>query len=385
LAAATTLFALSFDSLWGNIRWGFHENAIAFFCTSWAMALLFVRERDTNEILRWVRRLAVLLLLLVSAGSKEILLLDIGLVLLCWAFLELKEKSFFSVVLAVLAFALFTKFVHFERLPHPADKNYFDRYYSYLGHNLKEFFQTLFGSPERIIEVIGARELFKYFRTVFLPWLFLPFLTAGLIWFRRRTVTKEFAKIGYLPWIIALIPSFASAALATFPPLRRANFHYVLELWPILAPLTVLTLAMFRSPYLIWGWALFSMVQMDHDPIADFREYRQEAIKMEWVRNKIQELPIEASVVAEDLAGTWIAGRKNVTRWPETVILPNQCPEFIIVRRSESGTLSELGVRSIMTRCESKRKEPKINSDLVVPTPMWRNSGWALYQVKIVK
>jgi hypothetical protein len=133
---------------------------------------------------------------------------------------------------------------------------------------------------------------------------------------------------------------------------------------------------------LIWIWALFSLLRLDHDPVADYREFVVESKKTGEIRAKMEKIPAEFAVVADDLAGPWIAGRRFVTRWPETTLLPQQCPDFILVRNSESGTLTERGVRTIMSRCESHRTEPKFNADLMAPSPLWRSGIWAGYQVK---
>ena len=60
LAAATLIFSLSFESLWGNLRWGFHENSIYFCSFSWAIAFL---------ILENIPPILLLLLFLVAAAS----------------------------------------------------------------------------------------------------------------------------------------------------------------------------------------------------------------------------------------------------------------------------------------------------------------------------
>jgi hypothetical protein len=331
-------------------------------------------------------------LLLVAAGSKEILLLDVGIALLCWWWIEFRQssKNFFIKLaitspLLIIMGILFWKFFQFEVIPHPADKNYFNRYYSYLGHNLGDFFLTLFRSPWKVPEAVGSKELWKYIGNVFLPWFCLPLAGFVLVRIRRRYASKEFVRIIHSPWIFVILPSFASAALATYPPLRNSNFHYILELWPILASLTILVLSLTRSSTLIWVWAVFSLLRMDHDPIGDFREFSKDSEQWTEVRAKIREIPNEGSLVADELAGTWVAGRQWITRWPDTTLIPNQCPQFILVRNSEFGTLTELGVRTILNRCESQQKEPKINADLMIPVPVWRsgpkNGAWSMYRV----
>jgi uncharacterized membrane protein len=318
LAAGATLFALSFDSLWGNLRWGFHENAIAFATLSWAYALIFSRRTERS----WLSQLGVLILFLLAAASKEIILLDVSLALCVWAALQWSRQRVFAIKLLVLALALIVSFVWFEKLPHPADKNYFDRYYSYLGHNLRDFSATLLLAPWVVVRQVGAMSLSRYFLTVFLPWLFLPLYL--LFRDRRQGV-----------WLLALTPSLASAALATYGPLRGSGFHYVLELWPVLAVLTIWGLAQLRSPRWAIAWALLALLAWDHDPWGEWREYWDATRAESQARVALSSLPAEASVSADELAGPWVAGRARVTRWPALAILGGHCPEWVAVRGDE--------------------------------------------------
>jgi hypothetical protein len=275
--------------------------------------------------------------------------------------------------LFVLAIGLFSIFIYFEKIVHPADKNYFNRYYSYLGNNLNEFFITLMRSPEIIVKTIGWSELLKYFWVVFSPWLFMPlFFRFGK---RSHYSTKPWL------WIVVILPSLASAALATYSPLRRPDFHYVLELWPVLACLTLLFLAKQRSTSLIWAWAFIGLLRMDYDPVGELRSYLKEQSKISTIRQKIQSIPSTQVVVADELAGPWIAGRQWVTRWPDTGILPSQCPHLVLVQHAERGTLIERGVQSLMTRCESGVSTPIRNADLKVPQALWREGSWSIYEV----
>jgi uncharacterized membrane protein len=390
LAAATVVFVLSFDSLWGNLRWGFHENALAFFGFSWAFALLFSREEEARYLKGSLRKAVAYLLFLVAACSKEILLLDVGSGFLVWGIIELIEaneshmedeldssRPYFCFLLWASALVLFWQFFAFETSPHPSDKNYFNRYYAYLGHDLFGFFVTLFTSPLSIVRAVGGAEIIKYLWTVFSPWLFLPFLVGV----NRRPPVFTWP----IGWLAIIIPSFLSAALATYPPLRGADFHYVLELWPVLATLTLVTLGRLRSSRLVWLWAGFMLLRMDHDPLSDVRENWRLATELGPVRAQFRSVPDGASVVADELAGPWVAGHPSVTRWPDVASLPDQCPDFIFVKYSDQGTLAELGVRSIISRCTSATREIKRNSDLVPPVPIWRLDDWSEYQVNTVR
>jgi uncharacterized membrane protein len=314
LPAAAVVFGLTFESLWGNLSWGFHENAIAFAALSWAFALIAAGGADRG------RKLAVLVLFVIAAGSKEILLVDVALALLAWAMMERKKDRFVAVFSVILAVAFLAAFVWFEKLPHPADKNYFDRYYAYLGHGLGDFFKTLLFSPWVVVQNVGARELARYFVAVFLPWLFLP------LWMARGS-----------SWLlVAILPSLASAALSTYPPLRGSSFHYVLELWPVLAVVTLLGFA--RMPTRAsrrWAiaWAGLALLAWDHDPVGAMREYGRGAVEMAPVRRALAEIPVEDGVLGDELAGPWIAGRLQAARWPAVDALASgRCPRWVVLR-----------------------------------------------------
>jgi hypothetical protein len=324
LPAAATAFALFFDSLWGNLRWGFHENAIAFAALSWAFAwLMSPGTAEQGRLARWLP----LALFCVAAGSKEILLVDVALALAAWSVIVSRRDRLFAIKLVLLAAALLAAFVWFEKMPHPADKNYFDRYYSYLGRGLGSFFKTLLLSPWVVVENVGARELLKYFLTVFMPWLFLP------LWLLFATMRERATSA---LWIAAILPSLASAALATYTPLRGNGFHYVLELWPALAGLTVVALARMPAPGARrWAiaWAGLAALAWSHDPIGALREYGRGAIEVGPVRRALSEIPSQDAVLADELAGPWVASRLQVARWPTVANLEGgRCPRWVVLR-----------------------------------------------------
>lgn len=314
LPAAAVLFGLVFDSLWGNLRWGFHDTAIAFAALSWAYAFLF----SGQALGKWKTAL-VFALFMVTAAAKEILLLDVAMALGLWGVQRKSARKRLWLTALCLVFV----FVWFEKIPHPAVKNYFDKYYSYLGHGLGGFAQTLLTHPWLVVQKVGARELGRYFLTVFLPWLFLP------LWLLKTDRKKGV-------WLVVLLPSLLSAAIATYPPLRRSGFHYVCELWPILAVLTIVQIAALSSETkqkkVAAAWALLALLAWDHDPIGLIREYGLEAWTQTGARTLLGDLPVKDSVVADELAGPWVANRLEVMRWPELETWNGQCPMWIVVR-----------------------------------------------------
>jgi hypothetical protein len=272
-------------------------------------------------------------------------------------------------------------FYRFETLPHPPDKNYFDRYYAYLGHGLSDFILSLLKNPFLVVSTVGQGELARYFWRVFSPWLFLPLLLPVIYYFRKKGLPGEIRHRLQTPWILAILPSFLSAALATYPPLRGVHFHYVLELWPILAVTTLIALVVWRSPGLVWGWAFFSLLSWGHDPVGDFRHYLKSAAIIAPLRSEILKIPADSAVTSDELTGTWLAGRAWATRWPDTRLLPDQCPDYIIVKFSENGTLTELSVQTLTSQCTSRSGLAIHNSDMIVPKPIWREGDWSIYRV----
>lgn len=380
LAAATSVFALGFESLWGNLQWGFHENTLAFTTLSWAFALGFSEWSNENR----AKRNSVLLILLgIAALSKEILLLDVSVLLLVWAFTAFKDQRksptrwrwHWITFLLGLGLSLVAGFIAFEKLAHPPDKNYFNRYYAYLGQNLSAFFFTLIHSPRLILETIGPRELTKYFFTVFSPWLFLP-LWAGAFFKLHRKASHPIAPtlspgltFGLL---FSILPSLLSAALATFPPLRRPEFHYVMELWPALACLTILSLGWIGSSRLIWIWALFSLLRWDHNPFCDLQDYWKQANEQFLVRTHLQSIDPKARVSADEITGTWVASREWVTRWPSTLLLPGDCPDHILIQVPEQESPSAKNLKAILSRCGGGHPPWK---------PTWSSGNWVDYKL----
>ncbi len=392
LSAATTVFVLCFGSLWGNLRWGFHENALAFSSLSWAFALLFADCGEAILLRGFNRKTIVFGLFLIAAASKEILLLDVALFLCCWAMTLFRYEvnsqavnrrhGLKPIVLGVLAAFLVGFFIYFENSAHPVDKNYFNRYYAYLGQDLKGFVRTLSHSPGVVIQAVGAKELAKYFLTVFSPWLFLPLWP---LWLFPRFHNQLREQGDSLPaskiWMIGLLPSFASAALATYPPLRNENFHYVLELWPLLACLTIILLGQIRSDRLIWIWVFFIFLKMDQNPLGDLRDFRKESKDVAPVRALLQKISPDSKLVADELAGPWVSGRLSVTRWPETSWLPAQCPDFIVTRYPEGNLEVPSQIQSLILRCQINhaQREKFINKE--IPTPFWRIGVWSGYRL----
>lgn len=372
LGAAVCVFVLSFESLWKNLGWGFHENAIAFCASSWAFVLFFWSDIPV----RFSRRAAAIVsLVLVTALSKEILLLNMALVFGCWAFWgsrkggsKLSSPLFSGLIGASIA--LLVAFVLFEKMDHPADKNYFLRYYSYLGRDLPEFVRTLLLSPWVVVEQIGFLELLRYFWNVFSPWLFIPLWGPVVVWRLNLGPSRRQGIFWSAAMLFAALPSLASAALSTYFALRRPDYHYVLELWPALAVATIVLLSRIGSRKLIWAWALVSLLRWDYDPIHAIREFSSQARSVSALREVLQGVPAQASVMADDLAGPWIAGRRQVTRFPDRFFLPGACPDVFVVEEhlQLARATGPASPGSELLSCPAFRK-----------APFFRSGAWAIY------
>ena len=362
-AACTLVFGLGFDSLWGNLRWGFHENSVAFLSFSWALAL-FLSEVELPPGVRRLRSLITLLLVLVAAGSKETLLLSMGFFLFYWGMtrerklngrVQLKNILEHPVTgfLFGLSVFLFGTFVFFEKLPHPADKNYFARYYAYLGPSLTGLIKTILFTPihafHEFSKAIGFKELYLYFKTLFLPYLGIPLLAfLGSDW--------------ALFWVV--VPAILSAALSSYAPLRGSGFHYVLEIWPVFTALTLIGLSKLKSDYphkAALFWAFLSILALDQDPWNQVFEYTRGAPELNDLRAEILKIPPLASVAADELTGPFLAGRPNVTRWPDLSSFENHCPQWLVLRAAPAtGILPSLCILS---------------------PPIYPGAGWVIYQV----
>jgi uncharacterized membrane protein len=352
LAAATTLVVVFFDSLWANFTWGFHESAIAFVALSWALALLLTRKGS-----RWL----VLLLILIAAGSKEILLVDCALVLAAWACTG-ELGSGFRALLAFLSVALIGVFLGFESIHHPADKNYFIRYYSYLGSSLGECLRHLPVLPGLVFENVGASALSRYVLDLLMPWLALPLLWWIWLWKRPSAQDSRFAVL----LLLSMAPSFYSAALATYPPLRNPGFHYVLELWPVLAALTILALARIGNKKWVWAWALVNLLWFAQDPWGQFREYSAEAHSRSAIRQRLAEIPVSESVAADEMAGSWVAGRLKVTRWADLSAFEGGCPDWVIT----VGVAPDPNLAAVAKNCGRG-----------IPQAVWSAENWTAYRM----
>jgi hypothetical protein len=54
--------------------------------------------------------------------------------------------------------------------------------------------------------------------------------------------------------------------------------------------------------------------------------------------------------MADEFAGVWVSGRRWVTRWPDTRLLPSGCPDYVLIEDPSHQRDQE--VRDLFIRCE---------------------------------
>lgn len=300
LSKTVLLVGILFESHWANLTWGFHENAIAYASFSWMVYFALGRTGFHRSGL--FNLIGTLLCLLIGTQSKENLLLTgaIAAVILLW-----KSQRIFGIGIALL---LGLEFFWFQKLPHPEGKNYFIRYYGYLGSNFTEMVTSLATRPWSAIQTVGLGNMLGYGWAVLFPFLLgLPF------------VSKKGRK---LLWIV--IPSFASALLSTYAPLRETGFHYITELWPWLMMATLFGLghiAMSKSSGVAKRWCVLWILMaawgLRTEPVRTIFSDFALALERKDLKLAMDAIPYESRVLVDDQIGSWISGRPNVERWQD--------------------------------------------------------------------
>jgi uncharacterized membrane protein len=323
IAAGVLVFFASFESLWANFRWGFHDTALSFFVQSWAFAIWFGAGKT------WRMRALSAALLAVSAFSKEILLLDVGLFFALWGLgFFISNKKPFAVGAGLVSVFLFLGFVAFQSVSSPAKKNYFLRYYSYLGDNLGDFLQTALTRPWVIGQTVGWGALAGYVITLLGPFIAMPLLTKWT--YPSSAGAPEIQKVPARLWLLAVLPSVASGALSSWTPHRSAGFHHVFDIWPVVILLSVLFLANIPSKRWILAWTYLSLLTISQDPWGQMREYFNGTRLAGPAREMLARIPNDGWIMADDNVGPWLARRAEINRFPERELFPERCPDYLV-------------------------------------------------------
>lgn len=350
-AAAVTVFALSRDSLWGNLRWGFHENSLYFCFISWALVLLFLNHFQNN-----LRKWLIYFLMVLAALSKEILLVNVAFALFIWAIVTYRtnrDQKYFGALLFLSGCAMLSGFLYFEHIPHPADKNYFVRYYSYLGTDLKGFFSTLFLHPIKtftgIQNAIGTQAILK-----FIALILSPFVVPAIGWAVEKRKNLKSALIPspalsiYAVLLMIALPSVAAMGLSTHPYLRDSSKHYFLEIWPAFICIAILWLARFSNVKWTYAAAILGLITMNQDQIRDLQNYIHTAKIQTPARAQMLAISQNESILANDLAGPWVANHPRVAMWPEMDFFQNCCPRWILATKDQTDS----AIQKLSAQCK---------------------------------
>lgn len=359
IAAAVVVAGITFESLWGNLKWAFNMPSVGFCVVSWALALAYAHKG----------RAAPFILLIIAAATKETYLPAVAIISLGWAWTLLheskKQNGFtrYALLFTILAIACIGAFVIFESIPHPADKNYFSRYYAYLGMTLTEVSRSLVLHPlealRQIHEKIGIQNIFFYLIRIFLPWLGLPLFYVVSSW-RSRHLPYGPPPIVLL---LSILPAIVSQALSSYPALRESGFQYALELWPALAVLTVVALGTLKTRILPIAWALVMLFSLEQDPVGSWMEYASSTQETRNTRAFFNSIPKSASVTADTLTGTWLVGRERISLWPDFSALKGACPDWLVLTDAEA-------LNESAKNCFGED-----------PVPVWTAPGWRAYQL----
>jgi hypothetical protein len=96
-----------------------------------------------------------------------------------------------------------------------------------------------------------------------------------------------------------------------------------------------------------------ALLTYDFDPLAQLREYAPDWRQASDLRTVIASVPEQAPLMADELAGTWVASRPWVTRWPDQEQLPGGCPQFLLLQDLDEKKLSQ--AKTLGLRCNPGR------------------------------
>ena len=396
LAAATTVVALCSLSLWGNLRGGFHETSMGFLGLSWAyVLLLWPRLVDEETAHPWRRALAsgvrgsaLLLCLALSAGSRETVLPQVAFLMLVWGVrLGLQPRKIhwllrLTRVVGVLSLAgLIAAYSLTNAL---LDASQLQRY----GHLVEDFWANPLHPLEAWVSVgsrLGTEPMILFWMAILGPLAGLPLLRwiVPMVFWKR--LNADLRWLACLPW--SAMGGFALIALAfgSSAVLRDPNQQFVLGIWPALMVSTLLVLTMVGSRTLVWSWVALNLVLLANNPPAawcDLRSLRKAAEATLPLREKMAQIPTNASLSADDAAGPGVANRQWISRWPDTHLLPNECPQYVLVRGVAKNTLGEIGLKNLVSRCQRGTLEPVRNADLAILRPQWSLDAWSCYRLR---
>jgi len=322
VSSALVLAAFGFETFYGNLHWGLHENLAGAAFLSWALAIYF----GARGLISFF---ASLLLLILAALSKESYLLVIAFTAVGLLISEKKieRKAIFG-ILSVACLAVFVWYAQSDRDP---GKNYFTRYYGYLGANLHSMIQTLVFHPVTALKGMPLKQDLKYVLQIIFPLGLLPLvaLIDGLLRKQGRH------RIYRWSWAIAigLLPPIGSGLLSTHDTLRDPGLHYFFEFVPVLGILSVIALFSLRSRSMVhWAFVfvLVSWLSFWSEPWRDLIPSFQATLRNADLIEKMNRIPADAVVMTQNGAGPWLASRRKASDWNQPQSLGGLCPDYFV-------------------------------------------------------
>jgi uncharacterized membrane protein len=375
VSAILVLAAWGFQTFFGNLHWGFHENLFGGVMLSWGLSVYFVyANKDKSDVFAFI---SAIVLLILAAGSKETYLLVTAFTSLGLIFCERKisRKTVFG-FLTVFFLAVFVWYAQSDRDP---GKNYFIRYYGYLGSNLREMISNLVFHPLKSIASMPLQQDGHYLFELIIPFGLFPLL--ALPRFFRRDRWGGLRRLD-ARWVIALgiLPGLGSGLISTAEMLRNPNLHYFFEIIPVLGVVTLMSLFAFApKPARVIGicFVLISWLSLWEEPWRDIIPLLHEARADVEVIHKIDMIPADASIMTMSGVGTWLSSRKTASVWDNQVALQGKCPDYFVFE-ADPNKPEELVART----AEMKTELERCRAPDTTPVPVDFARRWWIYASK---
>jgi uncharacterized membrane protein len=334
LEAGVLILAFFFPSFWSNFKWSFHESHLAFLFLSWGYYFL-IRESFVWANLLWI----------LTGLSKEGYWLDMAFlqIALIWIWKKRHEK-WISFSLAGLMFGAFLAYSHWVKVEtaklislHP-NWPINDYFYQYFGHfGVKSLPALLIHAVTHPIDFLSK-------------WWPVSWETGSWSFPIMLLVTFGFALIpSLLSWrtnryaitILAIIPSFAIIFLERSGKFHRFGAHYVTILWPtlFLVSLYGFKKEIFRIKNgLMYLAIITAMLGVGGDYYYDARMDLKKIQSRAPLFDQLKQIQPEDSVMAYQIAIN-LSHRRYIVERPYTFALPNPCPDWIFLLRTESASV----------------------------------------------
>jgi hypothetical protein len=326
VSSALICAAFGFQTFYGNLHWGLHENFAGAAFLSWALAIYFAFSSEQRSRIAFA---ASYLLLILAAGSKESYLLVIAFTALGLVLCE--KKAVRKLSFAALAVGCLAAFVWYAQSDRDPGKNYFTRYYGYLGADLRSMIGALVFHPIRSFLQMPLKQDLRYLRDIVFPLGMIPLGVAIL----RPVQNKYPQKWGNWAIALGLLPPIGSGLLSTHDTLRDPGLHYFFEFVPILGVLMVLAFFSLRSRQQLPRWSLALIVVSGFtfwsEPWREVIPSARGAFQSIPLIEKLNRIPTDAVVMTQNGAGPWLASRRKASDWGDLKALGGLCPDYFVV------------------------------------------------------